>query len=144
MKNHYVIDIETLSNCFLMVAEHYKKDEVQVFTIGLLRNDLENLLVFLDHNANNDEWHVSFNGISFDAQVLQYIMLYRRKLRLLTGEQIAMQIYAEAQETIRRSRDREFPKYNEHDLFIKQIDVFKLNHWDNPAKRSSLSKIGEL
>ena len=31
--------------------------------------------------------------------------------------------------------------FSPRDLKIKQLDVFKLNHWDNPAKRSSLKWI---
>ena len=32
-------------------------------------------------------------------------------------------------------------EYAEWNMSIKQIDVFKLNHWDNAAKRSSLKWI---
>jgi hypothetical protein len=35
----------------------------------------------------------------------------------------------------------EFAEFSPKQLHIKQIDVFKLNHWDNPAKRSSLKWI---
>lgn len=140
-KNHWVMDYETLSNCFLGVFEHYKKDIVHVFTIGVLRNDLVKFLEFLDGNRENNEWHVSFNGISFDSQITQYVMANRRMLLKLDGESAARRIYAEAQDAIDRSNRRDFPKYSEKKLWIKQIDLFKLNHWDNPAKNASLKWI---
>lgn len=140
-KNHWVMDYETLTNCFLGVFEHYKTDEVKVFTIGLLRNDLPALLEFLTQNRKNNEYHVSFNGLAFDAQITQYIMINARHFLQMTGELVANKIYLKAQECIERSNNRKWPQWSERNLSIKQIDVFKLNHWDNPAKRSSLKSI---
>lgn len=135
------MDYETLRNCFLGVFEHYKTDETHVFTIGKLRNDLDKLLNFFQQNITNDEWHISFNGLSFDSQITQFILINAKKLKQMNGEDIAMAIYDEAQNIIARSNNREFPKWAEKDLAIKQIDIFKLNHWDNPAKSSSLKWI---
>lgn len=139
--NHYIMDYETLPNCFLAVFEHYKTDDTFVFTVGLLRNDLKNFLTFLRNNQKHVEYHISFNGLSFDSQITQYIMLNARQLLQLPGEQAAGLIYAKAQDCIERQNRREFPQWSERNLFIKQIDLFKLNHWDNPAKRSSLKSI---
>lgn len=140
-KNHWVMDYETLQNCFLGVFEHYKTDEVKVFTIGLLRNDLPELLEFLTQNRKNNEYHVSFNGLAFDAQITQYILVSARMFLAMPGERVASMIYMKAQECITRSNNREWPQWSERNLSIKQIDIFKLNHWDNPAKRSSLKSI---
>ncbi len=140
-KVHWVMDYETNINCFLGVFEHYKTDEVKVFTIGLLRNDLSQLLEFFDQNIKLKQWHISFNGIAFDAQVTHFILAKRKQLVKLDGEKVAGLIYKEAQDSIKRSNQREWQKYSEKNMKIKQIDLFKLNHWDNPAKRSSLKWI---
>lgn len=140
-QTHWVMDYETLCNCFLGVFEHYKTKEERLFTIGLLRNDLAELLHFFDDNRDNNEWHISFNGLNFDAQITEYIMRNRKNLVMLTGEQIAVKIYLKAQDCIERSRNRDFQEWSEGKLSIRQIDLFKLNHWDNPAKRSSLKWI---
>lgn len=139
--NHYVMDYETLSNCFLGVFEHYKTDEVQVFTIGKLWNDLDKLLDFFDENMEFNQWHISFNGLAFDAQITEYIIQNRNMLMQHDGETIAKVIYAKAQDCINRMNNGEFQEYYEKKLSIKQIDIFKLNHWDNPAKSSSLKWI---
>lgn len=139
--NHYVMDYETLTDCFLGVFEHYKTDEVKVFTIGHLRNDLPELLEFLNHNKEHNEWHISFNGLAFDAQITQFILLHGDYLHTLDGPEAAGKIYEKAQDCIERSDLKQWQEYSEKDLFIKQIDLFKLNHWDNPAKRSSLKWI---
>ena len=72
--NHYVMDYETLSNCFVGVFEHYKKEEVKVFVIHALQNDLEEFISFLENNVENREWHISYNGLAFDAQITQHIL----------------------------------------------------------------------
>jgi len=136
------MDYETNVNCFLAVFEdHRDETNVEVFTMGPLRNDIAVLLDFFDQNMELDEWHISFNGLAFDAQITQHILVNRNWLLRQDGDTIGRFIYKEAQAVIGRSNAREFQKYSEKKLSIKQIDVFKLNHWDNPAKRSSLKWI---
>jgi len=62
-------------------------------------------------------------------------------LLTLTGVEVAGLIYKKAQDIIERQENKQFSEFSERDLSIRQIDVFKLNHWDNPAKRSSLKWI---
>jgi len=46
MKKHWVMDYETLCNCFTAVFEHYKTQETKVFVIHDLRNDLDKFIEF--------------------------------------------------------------------------------------------------
>jgi hypothetical protein len=140
-QKHWVMDYETLSDCFLGVFENYNTDETHVFTIGALRNDLPKIGNFFQQNIDHNEWHISFNGLGFDSQITQFIIENFDHLSTLGGVNCAKAIYAEAQDAINRSNNREFSKYPEWKLAIKQIDIFKLNHWDNPAKASSLKWI---
>ena len=140
-KKNWVMDYETLADCFLAVFEEYKSDEVHVFTICKLRNDLPKLLDFLKQNIRNKEWHISFNGLAFDSQITEYIIQNHTKFLKQSGEDVAKKIYSKAQDCIQRSNAREFQEWSETKLSIKQIDIFKLNHWDNPAKSSSLKYI---
>lgn len=141
MANHWVMDYETLLNCFLGVFEHYKTDERKIFVVHELRNDLPELIQFLDQNRKSKEWHISFNGLAFDSQLTEFIIRNRAKLTALTAEEAANLLYQKAQETIGKRDIGQWAEYSEKDLSIKQIDVFKLNHWDNPAKSSSLKWI---
>jgi len=143
MRTHYVMDYETLSNCFIGVFESVKTEDREIFVIHKSQNDILELITFLERNIALDEWHVSFNGLAFDSQITEHIL--RNKDQLLygwgDGEEIARWIYQKAQETINRSNSGEFAEFSPKNLSIRQIDVFKLNHWDNPAKRSSLKWI---
>ena len=141
MKTHYVMDYETLSNCFIGVFEDVKSEHQEIFVCHKSKNDIEDLVHFLKRNQNLNEWHVSFNGLAFDSQITEHILRNQEQLLELDGDTIARFIYRKAQETIERSNSGEFALFSPKNLSIRQIDVFKLNHWDNPAKRSSLKWI---
>jgi len=138
---HWVMDYETLKNCFTGVFEHYKTTETKVFVIHDLRNDIDDFITFLEDNFNNREWHISYNGMAFDAQVTHYIIDNYQDWSELTGCEVANKIYLYAQRCINKSNAKEFHDYALWKMKIGQIDVFKLHHWDNPAKRSSLKWI---
>lgn len=135
------MDYETICNCFVGVFTHYKTSEQKVFVVHFLRNDFKEFVNFLNQNVNNNEWHISFNGLAFDAQISQFIYLNQKKLLKLSVDELVIEIYKYAQETIDRSNRGEFSQYTPYNLKIKQIDLFKMNHWDNKAKMSSLKWI---
>lgn len=139
--NHWVMDYETLVNCFVGVFKHYKTEETKVFAICKQRNDFSKFLEFLKENTENKEWHISYNGLAFDAQITHYIIKHYKDWKSMNGEDIAREIYSYAQSCIDKAHSGEFQEYPEWHMCIKQIDVFKLNHWDNMAKRSSLKWI---
>ena len=142
-RTHWVMDFETLSNCFIAVFEDIKSEHQEVFVIHESKNDLIPFLNFLDTNIVQEEWHVSFNGLGFDSQITEHIL--RNKDQLIygyaDGEEIARWIYSKAQDVIGRQNRQEFLEFSLRDLHIHQVDVYKLNHWDNNAKRSSLKWI---
>ncbi len=92
-------------------------------------------------NIAREEWHVSFNGLGFDSQITEYILRNRDTVIHNTGDTIAKWLYGKAQDIIGRQNRGEFLEFSPRDLQINQVDVFKLNHWDNNAKRSSLKWI---
>tara|TARA_R110002012_G_scaffold71656_4_gene183617 strand:- start:476 stop:2362 length:1887 start_codon:yes stop_codon:yes gene_type:complete len=135
------MDYETLSNCFVAVFKHYKTEETHIFSVCSLQNDYEKFSEFLKENIENNEWHISYNGLAFDAQITHNIIKNHENLLLMDGEEIAQEIYGYAQISINKSNNKEFQDFPEWQMSIKQIDLFKLNHWDNPAKMSSLKWI---
>jgi len=135
------MDYETLSNCFIAVFEGVKSTDQEVFIIHESRNDLIELITFLERNIAYDEWHVSFNGLAFDSQITEHILRNKRSLLKLYGDDVAKFIYDKSQDIINRSNNGDFQEYAPKDLKIRQLDLYKLNHWDNNAKRSSLKWI---
>ena len=140
-RSHYIMDFETISNCFIACFEDYKTEDKRVFVVHELQNDFEEFVKFLEQNQSEHEWHISFNGLAFDSQITQHILLNKKKLIGYDAETIARFIYEKAQNIINNQDKSTFNEFSEKELFIKQIDLFKLNHWDNPSKRSSLKWI---
>ena len=140
-KNHYVIDYETLVDCTVLVAEHYTENITKTFVINRLKNQLPELLEFLNTNKVNNEWHISYNGLVFDSQITELLLRKSKQLLKLTGVEVAYTVYKKAQDIIDKQNKQEFQEFREKDFQIRCIDVFKLNHWDNHAKRSSLKWI---
>jgi hypothetical protein len=135
------MDYETLSNCFIAVFESVKSEEREIFTVHQDKNEISEFIGFLERNIQLEEWHVSFNGLGFDSQITEHILRNAGMLSFMDGEEIAEFIYNKAQDVIGRQNRQEFLEFSPRDLHIHQVDVFKLNHWDNNAKRSSLKWI---
>jgi hypothetical protein len=135
------MDFETLFNCFIAVFQHHKEDTTKVFIVHESQNDIQELIEFLESNIKNNEWHISYNGLAFDAQITNMILKKKKELVTLTAEEVATLVYEKAQDCITRSNDGAFQEFSEKDIPIRQVDVFKLNHWDNAAKSSSLKWI---
>ena len=135
------MDYETLSNCFIGVFEDIKSEDREIFVCHESRNDILELVTFLERNIAYEEWHVSFNGLAFDSQITEHILRNKEQLMQLDGDVIANFVYDKAQSVIQRQNEGEFSEFSPRQMHIRQVDVFKLNHWDNPAKRSSLKWI---
>lgn len=140
MSKAFFMDYETMRNLTVAVFINYKDPlDKRVFVIHELRNDFVELMDFLESCAHNNEYHISFNGLSFDGQISQALLNNRKALSEMTPEIITGKIYKKAQALINEQdysgRVNGVPEWR---LSIPQIDLFKLNHWDFPGRRASL------
>jgi len=138
---NWVYDLETLMNCFIGVFESYTTNDRYIFVIHSTRNDLSQLLNFLSHLKKNKCWLFGYNNLGFDSQIIEYILKNKSRLLASTADEVARDIYEYSQEVIKKSNTGDYADYPEWKLTIPQLDIFKLNHWDNDAKRSSLKWI---
>lgn len=135
------MDLETLTTCFVACFEHYKTNEKKVFIVHKLQNDFDKFVEFLKSNVEKKEWHISYNGLAFDGQITHYILNNYYLWENLNGTDIAGIIADYAAKCIEASNNKQFQDYPQWRMSIGQIDLFKMHHWDNPAKRSSLKWI---
>jgi len=96
MKTHWVHDYETLANCFVGVFRSINSDNIRIFVIHDLRNDLPEFIEFLKQNVKQKEWHVSYNGLAFDGQITQYIIRSSEMLLDMSGCEVGTWIYERA------------------------------------------------
>jgi hypothetical protein len=137
----FVYDYETLSNCFVGVFIDVRSDEKKVFVVHELRNDFQKFVDFLSEAIKSKTWQISFNGLNFDAQITEKILKERAILSKKSPDEIARYLYKYAQSVIDRSRNKMFQEFYESKMKIRQLDVFKLNHWDNANKFTSLKEL---
>lgn len=133
---YQIYDLEVLKNYFLYVGLSLEGDEFNIFEISRMRNDLPQLLEHL----NNVKGQIGFNNLNYDSQIQEYILRTSKKWKELSGEEIAIIIYSYSQKVIDR-KDGEWPDYNEKNLSIKQLDLFRVWHYNNMARSTSLKKL---
>lgn len=140
-KKFWIMDYETIVNCFVAVFTDYASDETHIFVVNRDKNDLPKFLDFLDDNIDYKDWHLGYNNISFDAQITEFILENREALLDLSTDDFTATIAQYAASVIAKSNKGEWLDYPEFKLSIACLDIFKLNHWDSTAKRCSLKWI---
>ena len=141
LKKLFVYDEETYPNVFTFGIVRGDGKWDKVFEISEFQNDFEDLIKCLNYLETNDFILVGFNNINFDYPILHKIISMKDSLRGKSGKVIAKKIYSWAQEQIDTMRDGFASTVPENEHYIPQIDLFKINHFDNKAKMTSLKQI---
>lgn len=131
----YVYDLETMNNCFLFNGKFDGVAESQTFEISPRRNDRNKLLQWISYLQNMQAYMVGFNSLSFDYPILHNLLTEpytfdATKAHLLGNNIIGTQVYGRPQHSLRMS-----------ERLLPQIDLVKINHFDNHAKRTSLKAL---
>ena len=127
-----IYDIETLSNAFVCCLYNVEKDIRKHFVVY----GNENCVGFVKWMKNNtsDYYHVGYNNLGFDGQIIAAIVK--------NPFMVAADIYREAQRIIELKDDLgdkvQKKLLFESELPFKQIDIYKIKHYDSNAKRTSL------
>jgi len=129
-----IYDLEVLSNYFLYYDKNIETGEEHLFEISLLRNELKDLLSHL----LTLKGQIGYNNINYDSQIIQYIINNQKKLLGLSAEEVSGLIHDQSQLTIEKSNNNEWPQFNSRDLTINQLDLLRVWHYDNEARRCAL------
>jgi len=128
-----IYDLEVLRNYFLYIDLSLEENKFKIFEISKFKNDILDLI----YHLNSIRGQIGFNNLSYDGQILQFIINNYKKWIKLDGESISKIIYNYSQTVINRDKDS-WPDYRERDLSIKQLDLFKVWHYNNKARSCSL------
>lgn len=133
----YIFDIETYPNCFTCAFEHAESPFKWMFEISDFRDDSRELFEFLRSMAlpTSKVRLVGFNNLGFDYPVIHMFMK-------MGGKCTARQLYDKAMSIIQADDDNRFANAVwASDRFIEQIDLYKIHHFDNKARATSLKKL---
>lgn len=129
-------DIETYFDMFSAGFYHKASGAYWVFEVSERKNDARAFYDFCMTIAAQGDYTQGFNFIHFDYPVIDYLL----KVYEATGSFTARHAYDKAQQII-SSQDRFGHVIWENQRRFKVIDLFKIHHFDNPAKSTSLKKL---
>jgi hypothetical protein len=128
-----VYDIETYPNAFTLSAIGCDTDQAATWEISDRRDDRESLVAWLHHLARERVEMVGFNNMGFDYPVVHALLANPRDASAAT-------LYDKAHAII-HSGDRFAHTIWPSDQWIPQIDLFKIHHFDNVARSTSLKAL---
>jgi hypothetical protein len=132
MSNDYVWDLETYPNVFTMAVEHVDYPITWAFEISPWRNDSKEIISFLQYLKDTNARMVGFNNLGFDYPVLHTL--------IRMGNSDARTLYDKAMAIIhgQDEGDRWMHSVKPSDRYVEQIDLYKIHHFDNKARSTSL------
>jgi hypothetical protein len=129
-----IYDLETLKDFFLYVDVELNTDKFNIFEISNFQNDLNDLVKHLKILKGQ----IGFNNVNFDGQVQQWLIENYKNLKDLEGKLVANDIAQYANYVIQKSNSNEWLDYREYEFSIRQVDLYKVWHFNNKAKMTSL------
>ena len=134
-RNHdWVWDIETYPNCFTFAAEHSEAPLTLMYEISDYRNDSKEIIAFVNMIKAQSGRLIGFNNLGFDYPVLHLLMKM--------GHSDAKTLYDKAMQIIKAQDDDKFANMiYPSDRFVDQLDLYKICHYDNKAKATSLKAL---
>jgi hypothetical protein len=137
--NVLIYDIETLKELFLVVVYNPESDVTYEFQVSRWTNQLDTFMKFTEEY--DEHYWVGYNNLRFDSQVVEYIIRNCKDWHEFSGLEICAMIAQKAADTIHDANYDVFPEYKEEWLSLKQLDLFKINHFDNKNRRVSLKRL---
>lgn len=134
----WVYDIETYPNCFTFTAICADNSRTHVYECSSRKNDVSQLFEFLDMLHDKKHRMVGFNNKGFDYPVLHELLEVRAKAVTVSGKAVAKKAYKVAQNLISVQAEHNNIRLKE---YVKQVDLFKIHHFDNKARATSLKMI---
>lgn len=144
IEGDWVYDIETYPNIFTFCAVYGNGKGIRVFEISDRKDEQEPLLDFLRKVKQNRHRLVGFNNIGFDYVVVHHIITKAQEAKrnntplVITSEEL----YDKAMEVINAMNGGGFGiSVPTNEIVIPQVDLYKIHHFDNKAKATSLKML---
>lgn len=137
MATDFIYDNECYPNIFHVTLKQAGESMLRRFEISSRRNDYASLIYFLRYLKEAKARMVGYNNVGYDWPVINYIMEHPNCT--------PASIYLFSCSIIRKQEDEDnsIGRYS-HIIWnpiIPQIDLYKIHHFDNKAKRTSLKAL---
>lgn len=141
-----VYDVETLAGTFTYTALDIDTKDIYQYVIHPKLNQLDELIIHL----NKCKTQIGFNNISFDYPIIHLILSnydnwkWNLQSEYIGINDIITEIYDKAQTLIQEQHHSKFGGsfgIKHKDIKIPQLDLFKIWHFNNAARSTSLKSL---
>jgi hypothetical protein len=133
-------DIETFKRLFTFIARDMDGNVVCRVECSRRKNEIGVMFDYLDRCRKEKIELVGFNNLGFDYPVVHALLEVREKAVTVSGNAVATKAYKVAQSII-SSEDRFGSTIRDKDVYVKQVDLYKIHHFDNKARSTSLKAL---
>ena len=135
MSDAYVHDIENYPNVFLFGAIHALTETPYIFEISHRHDDRQAFYLFTEYLREHRAEEVGYNNLGYDYPVQHSIL---NNIMYITNADI----YKKGDSIINAGDENRFAHMVwEKDWIVPQLDLYKIHHFDNQAKRTSLKTL---
>lgn len=128
-----VYDCECFPNFFSIVLIDLNSDDEWYYEISAWRNDGVELYHHLDALARRGAYMIGFNNIGYDYNLIHAFMT--------EPVMFGPDKFFAVNQSIINNQSQFGPTVRPDERYIKQIDVYRIHHFDNDAKRQSLKGV---
>ena len=138
-----VYDIESYPNLFLLGVKNTANGKKRYFECSERRNDFPALCHFIESAGKARCRMIGFRNWFYDYPLLHFLIENNESAELKSGQGVANAAFEKTTEII---EEGSFDNQWEHCLYenrhlVKQIDLFRVHHFDNVAKATSLKML---
>lgn len=135
-RRYYTYDIETYPNIFTFAGKFSDSDDIPVFEISPRMNQIQEILNHLMYIKSTGVEMVGFNNLGFDYPIIHELMTNPYTFDYVKASQLC-QIIIQGQ----YGGGQPLKRIKPSERYIPQIDIFKVCHFDNKARGTSLKAL---
>ncbi|ASJ79207.1 DNA polymerase B [Curvibacter phage P26059A] len=136
----FIYDIETFKDAFTFSIVRADGKFKQTFECSFRMNQIDRIFACMDYLHDNDFRMVGFNSKGFDYPIMHEILKLRGKLPT-DGKKIARRVFRMAQDQIDSFKDGFGNTVKTADEYVKQVDLYRIWHFNNKARSTGLKMI---
>lgn len=144
-ESDWVYDLESFPNVFTMSIVHASGKHMRAFEISDRKNDIKSIAACLRYMIDKKCRMVGFNNLSYDYSLVHDIIdaLKEAKKNKTDPDVTAWKLYKLTNQIIKKMNDSDDKWYGvkEDKHYIQQVDLYKIHHFDNKAKATSLKML---
>ncbi len=134
-----IYDIETMRELFLVGIYIPDEDDYVEFEVSKFNNQLDAFIRFTERYK--EYYWTGYNNLRFDSQVVEWVIRNHDNWHELSSLEVCAKIAQKAQDTVHDANYDVFAEFREDQLSLRQIDLFKIHHFDNKNRRVSLKRL---